>query len=128
MPSFIRVRNRINLARKQINTDCLRSVANKLAVLAQPDTHRRSACQRMCSVSCPSPFPSSVMSQLAVSVRIIFVAIPFNHLFILDLSKMLGQSSRVSSSHQNKRPESKCFFFYFYFYRNVIRNINKLTM
>jgi len=114
MPSFIRVRNRINLARKQINTDCLRSVANKLAVLAQPDTHRRSACQRMCSVSCPSPFPSSVMSQLAVSVRIIFVAIPFNHLFILDLSKMLGQSSRVSSSHQNKRPENKCFFLFLF--------------
>ena len=25
---------------------------------------------------------------------------------------MLGQSSRVSSSHQNKRPENKCFFLF----------------
>ena len=62
VPSFIRVRNRINLAHKQINTDCLLSVANKLAVLAQPDTHRRSALlscssrDRVFSVM-PSPLP-----------------------------------------------------------------------
>ena len=114
-PSFTRVRNRINLAHKQINKDCLRLVVNKLAVLAQPDTHRRSALL-ICSSTdkvfsvMPFPLPNPVMSQHPVSVRIILVPIPFNHLFIQDVSKMLRQSSRASSSHQNKRPENKCFF------------------
>jgi hypothetical protein len=102
---------------QQINTDCVQLVINSQYLPSKTPTGRllcSVACQRLrCSVSCPPPPPHSLISLHPASVRTVPAPVSFNHLFVHDVSTMLGQTSRATNVQKLS---------IFYFNRNIILN------